>query len=347
MDDGSVDRDAACVAEAVPALPIALDMYLILDRSGSMSPDCNVGSATNSRWCYAINALAGFFAAPTSNGLGVALGFSPHGTCTWTDSTHTAQTCCSVETECCRGDDDDDPEVPLAELPGSYGALFSKLNEQIPNGTTSPLEAALLGLTRYTTANKRSERQMIGVIVTDGNPNGCNPSVPYLAGILSNHRAETGQLTFVIGMTPENEKPTDKIKVNHEVLEQLAIAGGATPHTTHCAGGINPCSFYDVGAGESKAFVDALQQIQRSIVGCRFTMPTTDAGLVDPNTFAVEWSSATEATPIRLPRLNSRDDCGEGWYAEQGEFALCDKTCSLLQGNLQVRIDVLAGCLGS
>jgi hypothetical protein len=340
MDDGSVDRDAACVAEPVPALPIPLDMYLILDRSGTMSPDCKIGEKTNSRWCHAINAVSGFFNAPTSNGLGVALGFSPHGTCTYTDAAHTTQNCCTIESACCGGDDDVMPEVALGELPQQYAALSAKLNEQIPNGTTSPIEAALKGLTRYTAANKRADRQMIGVIVTDGKPNGCNPSVPYLAGILSNHRAATGGLTFVIGMSG----------ANYAVLEQLAVAGGAAPHSTHCASGTTSCTYYDVGDGNPEAFVDALQQIQRSIIGCRFTMPTADGGLVDPNTIAIEWSSATNDVPLRLHHFASPGECGEGWYTapnNPAEFALCPSTCSLLQGQLSVRIDVLAECLGS
>ena len=344
LDDGSVDRDAACVSASVPALPIALDMYLILDRSLTMAlplggiPTCKVGNSVASRWCYSINALGGFFAAPTSNGLGVALDFFPHGACGWV-TYPTDQNCC-VSGDCCQGTLDADPSVPLGELPGQLSTLIEALNAQKPLGSTTPIEAALRGLTRYTESAKRPDRQMVGVIVTDGEPAGCEADTGKLSAILTAHRASAGQLTFVIGMTG----------AKYEVLEALATAGGAPPHTTHCAGNITPCSFYDVGDGNPEAFVDALQQIQRSVVGCRFGMPMTDAGIIDPNTLAVEWQSSRQSTPTRIPRVDSAAACGDGWYADPsraGEFSLCPTTCTLLQTETQVNINVLAGCLGS
>jgi hypothetical protein len=343
-DDPGMTRDAACAASAVPAQPVALDMYIVLDRSATMRqpldsvPTCRVGDGTNSRWCYAINALGGFFAAPTSNGVGVALEFFPHGSCGWV-AYPTEQNCCTLGA-CCDGSDESLPEVPLGELPGHLPTLVAALNAQDPLGTTSPLEAALRGMTQYTASAKRPGRQMVGVITTDGSPNGCERDTNQLASILREHRDATGQLTFVIGMTG----------ANYAVLEGLAQAGGSALHATHCAGGITPCSFYDVSDGNPEAFVDALQQIQRSVVGCRFGMPATDSGLVDPNTMVVEWSSSSQATAQQLPRVSAPSDCGQGWYADPSkptEFSLCEQTCSQLQAEPLVHIDVLAGCLGS
>lgn len=343
-DDGSVAPDAACAAAAVPAQPVALDMYIVLDRSATMRqpldtvPTCRVGDATVSRWCYAINALGGFFAAPTSNGLGVALEFFPHGTCGWVNYP-TEQSCCTFG-DCCAGSAEAVPEVTLGELPGQLPALEAALNAQDPLGTTTPLEAALRGMTQYMASAKRADRQMVGLITTDGSANGCERDVTKLASILRQHRESTGQLTFVVGMTG----------ANYTALETLAQAGGATAHTSHCAGGISPCTFYDVADGRPDAFIDALQQIQRSVVGCRFGMPTTDSGLVDPTTMILEWSSSTQVSPQRLRRVTGISDCGQGWYADPakpGEFSLCPESCTHLQGQPLVRIDVLAGCLGS
>jgi hypothetical protein len=342
-DDGSVAPDAACASVAVPAQPVALDMVIMLDRSATMRqplssiPTCRVGDATNSRWCYSINALGGFFAAPTSNGMGVALEFFPHGNCGWVNYP-TEQNCCTLGA-CCDGADEAVPDVVLGELPAQLPTLIAALNAQDPLGTTTPLEAALRGMTHYAASAKRPDRQMVGLITTDGSPNGCERDTNSLANILRQHRDTTGQLTFVVGMTG----------ADYAVLEDLAQAGGAIPHTTHCAGGINPCSFYDVSDGNPEAFVDALQQIQRSVVGCRFGMPTTDSGLVDPNTMLVDWSSASQ-TAQRLARVSEPSDCGQGWYADPtkpGEFSLCPATCTALQAEPLVRIDVRIGCLGS
>lgn len=232
------------------------------------------------------------------------------------------------------------PAVALGQLPGSLPALVNALNVQDPLGTTTPLEAALRGMTQYTKTAKRPDRQMVGIITTDGRPNGCERSIDTLAAILKQHRESTGQLTFVIGLTD----------ADFSVLELLAKAGGAPPHSTHCAGGVNPCSFYDVGDGDPTAFVAALQQIQRSVVGCRFGMPTTAGGLVDPTTMIVQWSSPTHAATERIPRVDSPNASCQGWYADAakpGEFVLCTATCAQLQAQPSVQVDVLVGCLGS
>lgn len=342
-EDASVTADAACATAAVPAQPVALDMFIVLDRSATMRqpldsvPNCRVGDATKSRWCYAINALGGFFAAPTSNGVGVALEFFPHGTCSWTNYP-TEQDCCTFG-DCCSGSDTSTPEVALGELPSHRPTLVAALDAQAPIGTTSPLEAALRGMTRFTAREKRPERQMVGVITTDGSANGCERDADKLSEILRQHRETTGQLTFVIGMTG----------ADYAILENLAQAGGASAHTAHCAGGISPCTFYDVGDGDPAAFIDALQQIQRSVVGCRFGMPSTDGGLVDPESMVIQWRTSSQDIK-QLARVNGPADCGEGWFADPttpGEFSLCPSTCDLMQSAPFTRVDVLAGCLGS
>lgn len=343
VEDAALSQDAACAVEPVPAEPVALDLYLMLDRSASMAlpqqtvPNCKVGDTTEARWCYAINALAGFFAAPTSNGMGVALQFFPHGDCTWVNATE--QNCCALGS-CCSGADDGIPTVALGRLPSQQQALVNALNAQSPLGTTTPMEAALRGLVSYTTEAKQPNRSMVAVLVTDGDPNGCELSPSTLASIISNHRAATGVKTFIIGMDG----------ANFQTLEQLAVAGGATPHTIYCAPGFSSCSFFNVGSGKPEAFIDALQQIQRSVVGCRFALPTTDAGIVDPDTLVVNVISPANPDQQPLKRVASASNCGDGWYSDPtapGEFALCPSTCSSVQAQVGVSVELLVGCLGS
>ena len=343
IEDAALSVDAACAAEPVAAEPVALDLYLMLDRSASMTlpqqtvPNCKVGDTTEARWCYAINALAGFFGAPTSNGMGVALQFFPHGNCSWTSATE--QNCCTYGT-CCTGADDGVPTVPLGQLPGQHQALVDALNSQSPLGTTTPIEAALRGLVTYTAQAKQPSRSMVAVLVTDGEPNGCELSASALSGIISSHLSTTGIKTFIIGMDG----------ANFQTLEQLAISGGASPHSTYCAPGFTTCSFFNVGAGKPEAFVDALQQIQRSVVGCRFTLPITDAGIVDPATLVVNIVSPANPEQRTLKRLTSAADCGDGWYSDAsrpGEFALCPQTCSAVQAEVGVSVELLVGCMGS
>jgi len=343
IDDAALTLDAACAREPVLAEPVALDLYLMLDRSASMTlpqqtiPNCKVGDTTEARWCYAINALAGFFGSPTSNGMGVALQFFPHGNCGWISATE--QNCCAYGS-CCAGTDDSVPTVPLGQLPGQLPLLVNALNSQSPLGTTTPIEAALRGLVSYSAQAKRPNRSMVSVIVTDGEPNGCELSPTALSNIISNQLTSTGIETFVIGMDG----------ANFQTLEQLAIAGGATPHATYCAPGFSSCSFFNVGDGKPEAFIDALQQIQRSVVGCRFTLPSTDAGIVDPATLVVNVISPANPEQRTLKHIDSLSACGDGWYSDSskpGEFALCPQTCSGVQAEVGVSVELLVGCLGS
>ncbi len=343
IDDAALTIDAACAFEPVLAEPVALDLYLMLDRSASMTlpqqtvPNCKVGDITEARWCYAINALAGFFGSPTSNGMGVALQFFPHGSCSWISATE--QNCCAYGS-CCDGTDDSAPTVPLSRLPAQLPLLIDALNSQSPLGTTTPIEAALHGLVSYSAQAKLPNRSMVSVIVTDGEPNGCELSPSVLSSIISSHLASTGIKTFVIGMDG----------ANFQTLEQLAIAGGASVHTTYCAEGFSTCSFFNVGAGKPEAFIDALQQIQRSVVGCRFTLPSTDAGIVDPSTLTVNVISPANPEQRTLKHVDSVAACGDGWYSDSarpGEFALCPQTCSAVQAEVGVSVELLVGCLGS
>jgi hypothetical protein len=297
-EDVALSRDTACATGVAPAEPVAVDMYLMLDRSVTMKlpqdtiPDCAVGDTTEARWCYAINALAGFFDAPTSNGMGVALGFFPHGDCGWVVYPD-EQNCCAGG-ECCEGGDDAVPDVALGELPRHRAALVEALDAQDPLGTTTPIEAALKGLVRYTADHAKTGRAMVGVFVTDGEPNGCNPNADALAGIVRQHLDQSGRRTFVIGMDG----------ADFSILDVIAQAGGAAPHSSYCAQDASLCHYYNVGNGDPRAFVDALQQIQRAVSECQFNVPEGETGLADPDAVRLDYSSSTQPTPIELPRTD-------------------------------------------
>jgi len=56
--DADLNEDSACAADSVEAAPVPLDIYLMLDRSGSMGSDCNVTwpapPSVASKWCRSI-----------------------------------------------------------------------------------------------------------------------------------------------------------------------------------------------------------------------------------------------------------------------------------------------------
>lgn len=323
-DDGSIGD--ACAATTVKAEPAPLDMFIMLDNSGSMGSDCNIGQSTASKWCYAVNALSQFFqGAPT--GTGVALQYFPK--------------CWKSTAECTSGASCAVAEVPLGQLPGNLSPLQTSLNANAPLGGT-PMEAALHGIAKYTTQNQQAGRVMIGIFITDGVPEGCTTNVNTLAGIVQTHLTTDKIKTFVIGMDG----------ADFGTLDSIAAPGGASPHTQYC-GGTSPCYSYNVGNGNPAAFTAVLAAIQKSAVACQFSMPTTDGGIIDYGKVEVTYAAGGVPPVQKLPKVTNAAACTSagGWYFDNNatpkSILLCPSSCTVVQLDTKAKIDVSLGCLGS
>ena len=261
-----------------------LDIYVMFDRSGSMNlpqplpasgnpgaGDCNVGGTTVSRWCYAINALGAFFRAPSSAGIGIALQFFPNGDCN--SNVPFGYGCCSSG-GCCNGATGLDARGRARNAARQQHGVDRRARRSDPVGRS---HADRSGVARTDALHAkitedRGPRDRRPFDHRRG-PEGCESSADRLAAIASSHRSSTGIRTFVMGVEGA-VFPT---------LETIAIAGGAPAHTANCDAGISPCHFYSVRDGTPAAFNNALQAIRRASIACEFSMPTTDAGLIDPD----------------------------------------------------------------
>jgi hypothetical protein len=67
----------ACAGETVEGKLVPLDMYIMLDKSGSMTEKTDNGPQTPTKWAAVTAALDAFFTDPGSEGLGVGLQFFP------------------------------------------------------------------------------------------------------------------------------------------------------------------------------------------------------------------------------------------------------------------------------
>lgn len=334
-----------CAGQALQAQPIGLDMYVVLDRSGSMEEgadplnddapgDCMLDLAAAptipSKWCLATNALAKYFASPGAMNNRAGLQFFPlEG-----EEEENAQ--------CLTGGGIAMAAVPLAALPvaGATDALVQSLNGADPGGNGTPIEAALHGITTYTTANKDGTRVMIGILITDGEPNGCQQDPTMLAQVLSTHLTNTTLKTYVIGMNGAVDA----------TLETLAIAGGAPPHMDFCGTVTPPCHYYNVGAGDPAAFASALQQIQLSAaLPCDFDIPPPpDTQDLDPDLVNVTFTNLGVANV--LGRVNDATACvGDGWYYDNltapTKVQLCPTTCTTAEmAGQDAKVDITFGC---
>ncbi|HEY1954461.1 MAG TPA: vWA domain-containing protein [Polyangiaceae bacterium] len=253
--DGTTGDGGSCYAP--------VDMYIMQDRSGSMGNDCNIGGTTNSKWCHAINALSGYFNSPNAAGNAAALQFFP--------SQSDPNSACST------GSPYDKPVIPTTPPPFvtlPTNAFDSTLNAQNANGST-PTEAAIRGLTGYTSNNRRGGRVTIGILVTDGDPTECDTNLQHLSGLLQAHYAATTIRTYVIGMTGATDSN----------LEAIAQGGNAPLHdstvgslTNACGSTPAPCRHWNVGDGNPQGFVEALAAIEQSANGC-----ADGGGVINPN----------------------------------------------------------------
>lgn len=231
-------------------------MYIMFDRSGSMiednTTDCDIGGTGTSKWCFATNALAGYLNSAGAKDHAAAIQFFPR-------PNHNSD-------DCDDGNGYSTPRFPTATpfetLPTT--AFNTIIDGEDPGGNT-PTEAAIRGITSFAAANRRGGRVTIGILVTDGDPNGCEEDLQHLSGLLSAHHTATKVRTYVIGMNG----------ATFSNLEAIAKGGGAPTHgntvgtlTNACGDVPEPCTFWNVGNGEPAAFEAALAAIQQQSDGC-------------------------------------------------------------------------------
>ena len=349
FDAGSSSDGAfrdACAQAAVEAKPIGIDVYVLLDKSGSMhgpvstwqaaKGDCNVGDTVNSKWCKSINALSNYFATPSPNGNRAALNFFS-GTLTDTQ---------------CGGALYSTPQVPIVgfvSLPDT-NSFASAMNGEVPGGET-PTEAALRGVVIYTGMPNTyvAGRQRVGVLVTDGYPTSCETSASKLAAIADAHYTNVSVPIFMVGM--------DGADFTH--LETMAVGGHGALHAKNagglanaCGNGKSQCQSWNIGDGSNNALAVALEQIQYEAAACSFAMPTSDAGIIDPSTVRVEYLQGG-ATAKTLSHVTGTSACTSsgGFYfdsnASPTTIKLCPTTCGLVRTDSKAKVQVLLGCEGS
>ena len=332
-----------CADVEISSEEIFLDIFVILDRSGSMTrkpdPDgsggspgfgdndsrgyCDIGETNvGSRWCNAINSLYGFFTDPTTVGTGFSYGeFSDSGC----------------------GAFDMDTEFGIIEDgdPTEIDNLVVELNDNNPAGSTNT-EGALDTLIAETGSHTPSgTRRTIGILITDGDPNGCEEDIDDLNTLIANHYTATGIPTYIIGMTGADE----------DNLEGMAVGAGAEPHADYCDPNHATCSYYTVGDGDPAAFIAALDSIRESELGCEYAVPNAEIGVGNLDTLDVQFTPAAGEDAIGLTRVGNDTNCTDDdqYYVELGAedsiIKLCPGTCELRGDGASV--DISLKCEGS
>ncbi len=339
VSDGSVTDASACAAESTKAEQLPLDMYIMLDQSGSMSDPVSGGGT---RWAAVTSAFKTFVNQPGTAGIGVGIQYFPFTTCG-----------CAVEADCgalgpcifgtcfgcalmsggdsCIAADYAKPDVEIAPLPGVAGALIASIDKHGPTGGT-PTSAALQGAIDHAKewGMKNPNHVVIDVLATDGQPSGCDEDLIHINAIAAAGVNGTPKiLTFVIG-----------------VGSSLTALNGIA-----AAGGTGQALIVDTNQNVNQQFLDALNKIRGAVLSCSYLIPTPAMGTPNFNSVNVQYSPGGGGAPIVLPNVKDKANCpgaGNAWFYDDNaapkQILLCDATCTTVSADSKGQIDILLGC---
>ena len=341
---GCVQGSCSCASETQQGNPVPLDVFLMIDRSSSMS-SLVVGGGT--RWTAVTTALTAFFDDPQNAAVGVgmqyfALPYSvpPPDGCT-TDADCLGYAPCVFfscddnggSTDSCDAADYAKADVEIAPLDAAQrAALESSIAAHQPQHDT-PTAPALEGAIQHASAWAKAHPTHVTVVVlaTDGKPTECTVTAPAevakiaAAGVAASPSVKT----FVIGVGPS--------------LQSLdAIAAG---------GGTGAAFLVDSNANVVQQFGAALAQIHKSALGCEYAIPVPKQGKLDYQKVNVEYTPGNGGAPQLLSNVANQAACDPntgGWYYDDNldpkKILLCDASCAQIGADAKAKIDVVLGC---
>lgn len=327
---GAPSAGMACSAQTREGKRAPIDMYFLVDSSGSMGEDVESGN----KWELVSGALVDFLNAPRNAELGTGIGYfpkemaddcsGPGPDCVCVDFLNA---CFSTAGGSCSVGDYATPAVPLALTSNSVRVIEDLESHWVEGGT--PTRPAVEGALQYLNgwAAQHPERKAVLVLATDGEPMDCDANtLDDVAVVAAKALAGPHAIkTFVIGV---GDFP--------ESLDEVARSGGT-----------ERAFLVDTNGDVATAFADALDQIRGAAVSCDFTIPSAGAAgqEVDPHQVNVRYTPKSGAAPILVPQTyrNDPNNCGasDGWYYDNPNaptlIRLCESTCQAMnEGSIAV-----------
>jgi hypothetical protein len=348
IDCGSspcISGACACASETQQAQTAPLDLFIMLDQSGSMLELVQGG---DTRWEAVTTALNGYFAAPANAGVGVGLQYfpllpnlPPPVFCATDADCGLSDPCLfglclggggSNGTDSCNPADYAVPEVGIAPLsPAHANSLSASIAAHAPTLDT-PTGAALKGALSYAKSWGQAHPSHVVAVVlaTDGEPTECTPQDIFsIAGIAQKGlNGNPSVKTFVIG-------------VGSSLANLNAIAA---------SGGSGSAFLVDTNQNVVQQLTAALAAIQQQALGCEYAIPQPQMGNLDFTKVNVQYTPGG-GMPVLLGNVANAAACDPqsgGWYydnpANPTKIMLCPATCSTVQVDPSGEIEILLGC---
>ena len=305
--DASVPDADACAATVVEAKLTPLSMYVLLDRSGSMT--------FSNKWNTAVSAIGQFVSDPKTAGMKIALQYFP------LEQGHD-----------CTGGGYATPAVAMGLLPGHATAINASLSAEMPTGTFTPLEGALNGIANYSATYAGtppgSAEKVVGLLLTDGIPDGpCDNTTAGLAAIAAAAYGGTPSIpVYVLGMSG----------ADFNVLGQIAAAGGTSAAYSVTSGGaaaffatLQDIQLDAVGCEYAlpKPEGGVLDPSKVEVLYASGGAPQTLPHQPGVGTCGGGWHFDDNQSPTVV--------------------RLCPSTCNIVKADAQAKIELNLGCLGA
>jgi von Willebrand factor type A domain len=323
-DDGQSDAGSgnqmgsgigsSCVTDTVTAMSTPLDIYIMLDQSGSMADD--------NKWTDVTAALDAFVAQPNLDGIAVGIQYFGIEDSGFDDV-------CTVATYAT-------PEVEIAPLPGVATAIKNSIGAHSPISGT-PTYEALEGAVSHakTWAGAHTSDTTVVVLATDGEPmSNCGAeTLSSVEGVAQMGASSAPKiLTFVIGVDDGT---------NLSNLDGIASSGGTG-------------SAYIVNAGSNAEaqFVAALNAIRGTVLGCTYQIPVPSSGSANFSEVNIVYTPGGGGSPMTIPQVPSMAMCpssGNAWYYDNPsaptEIILCSSTCGTIEADTTGSVGITLGCM--
>ncbi|AUX36468.1 MULTISPECIES: vWA domain-containing protein [Sorangium] len=309
--DTRPDPDAACGLVTEEAIAVPLNLYIMMDKSSSME---------GGKWDSAKVGLTAFVNNARFAGVRVALRFFPRA---------------ADAVPACDQNAYKPPLVPFGPLPDNAGAIVDAIEDESPDGLSTPIYPALGGalLEGIEMAQNHPGEASAVLLVTDGKPQGpaaqcggANPEDPAAIAALAaaGARYRPPVRTFVIGLPG----------VDQSIANQIAAAGGTDAAVLVASTNI------------AVEFQSALAKVTGQALPCEYEVPSEVAGgQIAFNDVNVLFGLDGAPQEI-LPQSPGCD--GPGWRYDNPSsptaLVLCPDTCGAARNASVAKIQILLGC---
>lgn len=335
-DSASLDPKDACGIGTAEASLKPVTLLIMFDRSSSMAHPDTIDPMTGlNRWQTASSALKGFLSDPSTDGLNVALRFFPH------DAPVAGCMSKVCDVAACEQPLVDVGKLSAAPAPADAQeqALITAIDSATPTSPMpggTPTGAALNGAVLWAKARQAAhpEEHTSILLVTDGQPEGCEERVAYLQGYLSD-ALSAGIQTYFIGLTD-----AQGTNLHQESMDTYAQSGGTE-------------RAYYIKDGPSAAadLARTLSAVRGKAIACDFPLPeaTSSQQHIDPSLVNVTYTSGA-ATDTDFTKVLDPANCetSTSWYyddeAKPTRILLCPSACSLVSSDPKAEFRILVGC---